>query len=462
MAPPPKAQAPLSLSRFSRACGRAARLCGAIALGSACASSASAPRAPAAPTPVEQARARTTAFTHVEDDAIGWLAAADPRLALRADTTAPDALLKRIGMAGVLAEDTTAQIRGGSLDLFAFRARAQALDEAAKLVADFHEPLPDEGPVGSMLAQPKLERELLERLIAEERGRAEEEAMLGDASGDLVRGIVSTWTPPSAPQDWPDRDAWVSKHLLEIRDSLRESRPRTGPTDLDMALYPLERLLAPMQFPRGSAAIAEVRMTLDDDMRAVPPVDMPDRIAREAKLHLGVTVDPSGLRARLERIEARLRDLAGLAMAAGGEDRAHIEARARELLLIQRPCPAVSDTRVRAMAPPPEREAICGALRALTEEPSRAPAIVALHDDVLLSFAAVVTTPPLRTGLLSHPEGDDIDALARRARERPVMALGVAFAAELLYGSTGTDERLRAWHALGEAPLDIVERELAH
>ena len=43
---------------------------------------------------------------------------------------------------------------------------------------------------------------------------------------------------------------------------------------------------------------------------------------------------------------------------------------------------------------------------------------------------------------------------------RPVVVLGVALAAEILYGGDGADERLAAWRALGEAPLDVVAREL--
>jgi hypothetical protein len=430
-----------------------------VLFASACASSSfTAARPPAAPVAPNHDRAQTAAFARVEEDAISWLAAADPRLALRADATAPDAVLKRIGTEAVLTEDTGAQIRGSSLDLFAFRARQRALDEAEKTLADFREPVPDKGPLGSTLARPKLERELLERLIEEERARAGDEATLGDTSGDLVRGMVATWTPPTEPQEWPDRDIWASKHLLEIRDSLRDTRPRTGPSDLDVALYPLERLLAPAQFPRGSAAIAEVRMALDRDMRAVPAVGAP-YLAREAKLHLGLSIDPATLRPRLERIEQRLRELAAAALAAE-KTRLDIEAGARDLLLVERPCPAVPDTRVRSMGPPPERGAICGALRALSDETSAAPAIVALHDDVLLSFAAVVTSPPSRTQLLSHPDDDDVNELRRRARERPVLALGVALAAELLYGADGADDRLRAWRALGDAPLDIVAREI--
>jgi hypothetical protein len=112
------------------------------------------------------------------------------------------------------------------------------------------------------------------------------------------------------------------------------------------------------------------------------------------------------------------------------------------------------------MTPPPERAGACGALRALTEDAAPAAALVALHDDVLLSFAAVVAAPPPRTGLLSHPADDDVDALLRMARERPVVVLGVALAAELLYGHDGADARLAAWRALGEAPLDVVAREM--
>jgi hypothetical protein len=412
-----------------------------------------------APVNVDQDRAHTIAFAGVEEDAIGWLAAADPRLASRVDTTAPDAVIQQIGTDAVLAEDTTAQIRGTSLDLFAFRARKHALDQAAKTVAAFRDSLPETGPLGATLARPKLERELVERLIEEERARVAEEAELGEASGDLVRGIVSTWIAPSAPQDWPDRDAWVSKHLLEIRESLRDTRPRTGPSDLDAALYPLERLLAPLQFPRGSAAIAEVRMALDRDMRPAPPLDVSHRVARDAKVHLGVALEPATLQSRLERLEQQLRELAAEALGAE-KDPSGILTRARELLLVERPCPAVPDTRVRSMAPPPERAAICGALKALAEETSQTAALVALHDDVLFSFGTIVSSPPTHTRLLSHPEDDEVTALQRKARERPVLALGVAVAAELLYAKGDAKERLRAWRALGEAPLDVVAREL--
>jgi hypothetical protein len=428
--------------------------------GAACAPSVSnADHALASPAHVDDA-AVVAQFGRLEDEALGWLAAADPRLSSRESVIAPEAVLKRIGTEAVLAEDVSASIRGNSLDLFAFRARARALDQAAQRIATFTGRLPDAAPAASAMTRPRLERELLERLIEEEQARALEEAQLSEASGELVRAIVATWTPPAVPQDWPDRDAWVSKHLLEIRDSLRQGPPRTGPLDLDVSLYPLERLLAPLEFPRGSAAIAELRVGLDADMRTVPALVPPARIAREAKIHLGLAVDAAALPARFDRVETRLRDLANKALAESGPARGAVEARARELLLVERPCPAVPGSRVRAMSPPPERAAICGALRALTEEAAPSAALVALHDDLLLADAAVTAAPPPRTGLLSHPEDDVVDALRRTARERPVLVIGVALAAELLYGEDGSEERLRAWRALGEAPLDIVAHEI--
>jgi hypothetical protein len=417
------------------------------------------PRAPD-PSPVDEAK-RVASFVRLEDEAISWIAAADPRLSARASAPPTDDVLKKIGTEAVLAEDATAVIHGGSLDLFAFRARASALEQAAHRLAAFADPLPDGAPPDGAIARPKLERELLARIIQEEQVRAAEEAKLGDASGDLVRAIVSTWTLPDVPDEWPLRDAWVSKHLLEIRDSLRQGQARTGPLDLDVELYPLERLLAPLQFPRGSAAIAELRVGLDQDMRAVPTLVVPERVAFEAKVHLGVAVDEASLAARFAKTAARLHEVASAALEASGAGRPAIEARARQLLLVERPCPAVPGTRVRSMGPPPERAKICGILRALMEEPLQGAALVALHDDVLLAAAAVTASPPPRTGLLSHPEDDVVDAMRRAARERPVPAIGVGLAAELLYATPGDEARLRAWRSLGEAPLDIVQREIA-
>jgi hypothetical protein len=301
----------------------------------------------------EQERAHVADFAVLEVEELEWLEAADPRIALRVGHAAPAKVVEKVGTIGVLAEDTDAHIRGEALDLFAFRTRARVLDHAARAVKDFAEPLPETGPVASLLTRPRLERELLARLVDEEIARAEDEAHLGDASSELVRAMVATWVPPATPQEWPDRDAWVSKRLLQIRASLRSPSVGLMPTDLDVALYPLERLLAPTEFPRSSAAIAEVRTALDSDMRAVPKLGTPDRLARDVAKHLGVTVDVEQLPQRLAELRGRLRLFATKALEASGAGRATLEARATELLMVERPCPAVADSPVRAMEPPP-------------------------------------------------------------------------------------------------------------
>jgi len=406
----------------------------------------------------DDGRAATAELARVEEEVLGWMSAADPRLAVRSGVAAPREVVERIGTAAVLAEDATAGIRGSSLDLFAFGARTRAIGQAARVLASLHGDLPEIGPVGVGVARPRLERELLARFVAEELARAEDEARLGDASGDLVRGMVATWTPPATPQDVPDRDAWAAKHLLEIRDSLHDSRPPTGPLDLDVALYPLERLLAPLQYPRGAAAIAQVRMALDEDSRATPKVSVGTRVAHAIQVHLGLAVDPAAIATRLDRIEVKLREAASRELQTLDDvARTAALSRARELLFVEGLCPASADCRLGSMAPSPERAAVCGALRALGDDGARVAAMVALHDDVILSYASVTASPPPRTRLLSHPTDEDFDSLQRMARERPALALGPAFAAEILQGGEG---RLAAWRTLGDAPLDVVAREL--
>ena len=199
-------------------------------------------------------------------------------------------------------------------------------------------------------------------------------------------------------------------------------------------------------------------MALDEDSRATPRVSVGTRVAHAIQVHLGLTVDPSALAERLDRIEVKLREAASRELNALDDvARTAALSRARELLFVEGLCPASADCRLGSMAPPPERAAVCGALRALGDDGTRVAALVALHDDVILSFASVTASTPPRTKLLSRPTDEDFDSIQRMARERPVLALGPAFAAEILQGSEG---RLAAWRTLGDAPLDIVAREL--
>jgi hypothetical protein len=440
-----------------------ARLLCALLLLPACGAPVAAAQAPAsAPTaPHDDGRAATASLGQIEAEALAWMSAADPRMAARTGVAAPHELAEKIGMEAVMAEDATAHMRGRSLDLFAFKARARALAEATRLVAAFHGELPEVGPVGSELRRPRLERELLVRLLEEETARVQDEAALGDSAGDLVRAVVATWTPPASPQEVQDRDAWIAGHLLEIRESLRGTAPRTGPPDLDVALYPLERLLAPLQYPRGAAAIAQLRMALDQDPRIAPGLESTERIAAAVRVHLGLTVDVAALPAQFAALEARLRAEAeaGLQPLDEASRRATL-GQARELLFAAGGCPPVADSPVRSMAPSPERAAVCGALRALSDRGTRLAAVLALHDEVQLSLAAVTSATPPRTSLMCQPADEDVDSLRRMARERPAAALGPALAAQIAFAQGVSDARIAAWRDLGEVPLDVMAREL--
>jgi hypothetical protein len=438
----------------------------AMLLASSCAASSPRPAVPAenaASPDGRSAESLVAALVASEERAVGWLAAADPRLAARLHARAPEEVLNQIGTEAVLAEDASASIHDGALDLFGFRARALAIERAAKAASEIPVALPGVLPealrASSPVARPLLERELLVRLIDEEKARDAEEATLGPASGDLVRGILSTWKAPSGDDAWRTRDTWAAKHLLEIADSLQDARGHAGPLDLDEALYPLERLLAPLEFPKASAALARVRTAIDDSR--VPALWSAENIARMTKVHLGTSVDVRTLRERLTAVREHLRARAGAILSNAAGDRAAVEARARDLLFVEGPCPAVVGSRVRAAAPPPERAAACGLVRAMADESSRSAATVALYDDVSLALASFDPAPPPRTDLLSRPDNDRVDALRRAARERPVVALGLAVAAVILYEDpAAADARTHDWALLGEAPLDVVAREV--
>jgi hypothetical protein len=235
----------------------------------------------------------------------------------------------------------------------------------------------------------------------------------------------------------------VSRHLLEIRESLRSDRPRTGPNDLEDALYPLERLLSPLEFPHGAAALAELRIAVDADGRPVPAVATNEKLARAVRVHLGLELDAAQLRPRLEALEATLYRRAREALVSAGPSAPEMQAAARKALFQPGACDA-----------PPERVAICGLMSALADQPEAA-RLALMHDDVLLALAAVSPAPPPRTRLICAPDDDVVGALERSSLERPVVALGVALAIELMVRNDDVDG-LSGW--LGDAPLDFVER----
>jgi hypothetical protein len=409
-------------------------------------------------------------FARVEDEALQWLAAEDPRLATRFGLVAPEWMLNGIRTDAVLREDVKAVVRGGSLDIFAFEARDLVLRRVASLVGDDATlPASDEGD--SRLRQSRLELVLAQRLVSQERARLDDEMRLGDASGDLVRVLIDELRVPASKDENVERDAWVARRLLEIQGSLGTLSSRGGRRDLDTALYPLERLLSSAQFPKAARALVDLRIAMDADTR--PLAELPELadVIRRVRTHIGVLIDPGDFDERLSRLATAIRGEIDRRMSSSlsspstpnpsAASRADLEARARGLLLGADSCPCESETRVGCMPPSPERRGVCGILRALTEVPERTAVLIALHDDVVVARTVLGVNVPVRTSLLSRAPTELVDQLLDTARTRPIFVLGIALAADLLYASDGSDARIACWRRLGDVPLDIAALECA-
>jgi len=411
----------------------------------------------------------TADFAKVEDESLRWLAAADARLASRLGVVAAPWMLDRIRVDSVLREDVKAVLRGSSLDVFAFEERQRVLDRAGALVGGFAEGLPVEDHRESVAARPRLERELAQRLIGEERARLDDERHLGDASAALVRGIVLALAAPPPEDETVQRDVWIADHLDDIRGSLGTLSTRGALRDLDTALYPLERALPPQQFPKATAALADLRIAMDSNSRPLAELPGVEDLLRRSGTYLGVAVDPVDLDARLTRIATALgveiaRLLPPPSSLGSGPDsstavQGDIEAQARPLLLVADSCPCEGNTLMGRAAPSPERSGLCGALRALSDDRTRVAALIALHDDIVIARTIVTAGVRVRAELLSHPPSETVEDLLDQARTRPIFVLGTAFAAEIVYGADRSEERLACWRRLGDAPLDIVRRE---
>lgn len=421
-----------------------------------------------------------------EKRALEWMAVANPRFARRLAAPPSEDQLRTAVLKALAEGDADVSVRDGRLDFFSFVARARGLDQAAKALGGEtrRQPIPCKQGGGVALVQPVpcrggagLERELVGRIVAEERARLDEERSLPAGASALVRGIVETWTPLPSPEAAAERDEWLGRKLDQIRSSLAGSAlPRGGLLELDDALDPLERIAVPEELPSSAQAIARLRVSLGE----TPPASGPDearrgRIEAGVRAHLGLAIDAKEIRARLERAEGATRAMAKEAVS-HADERA-VSRRAQELTLALGRCEASpSASGVRAMAPPAERAAICGSLRALHEaadEVSHAAALVALHDETVVALWALAlhadAVTPERAIASAHPffgaQPEREARLIRFAEARPVAAIGAGLAANLLTrAGTASAADVRAagelWLSFGDAPLDVIEREL--
>ena len=175
----------------------------------ACTPGQQGPNVPGADEPA----AKTAAFAAAEDDVLHALAAADRRFALRSGVKAQTEDDGKLAMGALLAEDASLAAVDGAIDVFSFQARARAIAKAREGLAK----VPRGAP------QPTaFEAELLGRVVGEETARLEEETRLPRSASSLLRAVVETWTPPSAPDKAAERDRWLSRRLAEVTKSIEE------------------------------------------------------------------------------------------------------------------------------------------------------------------------------------------------------------------------------------------------
>lgn len=426
---------------------------------------------------------RVSAFQEAEDDVLRRLAAIDRRFAARARLEPREPDLRRLAITSMLAEDPTLGVIDGTIDPFSFDTRGRGLATVQAALAK----APSDLPVGArgMLPSPALERELLERLVAEEIVRLEEERMLPRSASALVRGIVETWSSPTSQRQAAERDRWLARRLGEIRTAVTASAEEgvagaaaldvVRARELDDALDALEHAASSAGLVLATAELVKLREALEAAASRPAAVARSDwrYVARRVRVHLGITLTPEALGARLTSLEQALRGEAEAALGASHLTPDAVANGAAPLVFAGEPCAmAVPGSRLRSMSPPPERAAACRLRQTVAsadDATSRVFALVAMHDHVViaqwaLDVATGSATIAEATGkhrTLSSPGPHMVARWERLALARPTAAIGGGLAAGVLSATADHGARARAWAELGEVPLDVAERELS-
>jgi hypothetical protein len=448
-------------------------------LAAACAACGASQTSVETPGRKDDAAGNVATFQDVEDEVLRDLAAIDRRVAVRARIEPREEDSRRVSMSALLAEDPSLAVIDGVIDPFSFEARARGLGIVKEKLKKAPATLPTSAP-GMMLA-PRFEKELLDRVVDEEQVRLEEERALPRSASALVRAVVETWSPPATPELAAERDRWLSRRLVEIRTSIGE--PSAAPNvldvvrarELDDALDGLEHLMEASALARSTAELVNLREVLEGlaTRPAASAASAWTDVARRVRSHLGFELAPDVLDRRFDALEKELRTAAEKAIAAEHLDGDALATHAASLVFASGSCGvAVPGSRLRSMAPPPERAPACRlrqAMASANDPVSRAYALVAMHDHVVVaqwaldvaSGKATIAQSSGRHRPLSRPGPDVVARWERVALARPTAAIGGGLAADILEAGGEPDVRARKWAELGEVPLDIAERELA-
>ena len=425
------------------------------------------------PHDAKASRAELDRFLADETRVLALVGSTDPRVAARGAPVDAD-VTHHAAMAAVLAEDKGFAMEPGAderPDVLSFDARGRALDEAAAILAKWK--TPPANPDASSSLAPGLELELLGRFVASEKLRLAGERALPRSASTLLGAIASTWRPPSEPKDVGARDEWLARRLDEVTQSLApKSLGALEREELEDALDPLERVVGDAM-PKSRAGLVALRVALQRVDPAEKPADrwaeVSARLTADAGTRLSADTLLALLTAEAKLVRGEIDQLVGVRLSD------EVAARAAELLVAPpAKCHAAPlGSRVRLLQPPPERSFDCALFDRLIAAHTAADeldVLVAMHAAIVTAARALVFarggddvtialgTPKPLAPLSPTDEG----RLDRFAAAHPVEAISRALSIDWLMRNGLAQaalraESLRAW---GDAPLDIVDREL--
>ena len=425
---------------------------------------------PATVRPVEAPRKASHAemdrFVADENKLLTVVAAADARVAARGIAVDADTL-HHAAMSGILAEDPTLAMEGDRPDVFSFDARARALDAADEILAKWTAP-PDD-PDATM--QTTLELELLHRFVASEKLRLADERHLPRSASTLLIATATTWRPLEV-KDVSERDDWLAQRLGDVTSALApRSLTALEREELEDAIDPLEHTVGDA-LPKSRAALVDLRIAV----QRLEPAEKSDRwaeVAARLQADTGSKLSPETLLALLGAQAKAIRDEVGRLV--GVEANEAVGERAGQWLTAAPTLchTASAGSRMRALEPPPERAFECSLRDRLIAAQTAADeldVLVAMHDAVLTATWALVLarggtdeTIALAAPKPLTPMSPTVEGRLRRfAAVHPVEAISRALSIEWLMrnGLAETALRADAWRTFGDAPLDIVDREL--
>jgi len=404
-------------------------------------------------------------FVADEDRILNVMAAADARIASRG-IVLDKASVHHATMGAILAEDPSLAMEGDRPDVFSFDVRSRAIDSAAEVLARWKTP-----PEDVLGTRPALEMELLARFIASEKLRLASERELPRSAGLLLGALATTWRAPEM-KDVGERDDWLARRFAEVTKSLAPKSLTPDERDeLDDALDPLEHFLEGL--PKSHAALVELRLAVQRVDLAAKPADRWAAVSARLAADAGMKLSSETLLAFIGTEAKALRDeidkLVGVTVTE------EVATHAADLVLApDGTCRAAfTGSKMRALGPPEERAFDC-TVRARIVDAHTADenlgVLVAMHDAVVAGAWALVfarggdaTTIALAAPRLVAPLGPTASGkLTRFAATHPVEAISRALSIEWIMRNGLAEAALRAeaWKNFGDAPLDIVDREL--